>query len=82
VGRKILTDKGGALIGLLDERAVDLNRLRVSNEPQVALKSAQDAGQQVTVCFYCEYFLPRVSMHLHTTKAGSAVIMALDEDQF
>ncbi|SIS95054.1 acyl-CoA dehydrogenase [Neptunomonas antarctica] len=142
VGRKILTDKGAALISLLDEMAVDLNRLRVSNELQVALKSAQDAEQQVRdgvnwllnhadeasavgvnlmmslgyLCggwlmlksaakaldlslkpnadqtfltakqvsarFYCEHFLPRVAMHLHAMTAGSAAIMALDEEQF
>jgi hypothetical protein len=39
-------------------------------------------SKQVSARFYCEHFLPRVTMHLRTMKAGSASMMALDIEQF
>ncbi|MGY8873125.1 MAG: acyl-CoA dehydrogenase [Pseudomonadales bacterium] len=48
-----------------------------TNADQVFLESKQTSAR-----FYCEHFLPRVTMHLLTMKAGSASMMALDIEQF
>lgn len=61
--------------------------LRSAGKAQ-ALGNDTDADQlfleskQTSARFYCEHFLPRVTMHLLTMRAGSASMMALNIEQF